>query len=591
MADNYLGISLSHDASVSLHDTSGKLIFALQEERISRVKNHYGIPRASLHSLLEFCKADYLKVVIGSHNELDFSGASRFLALLDNNPSMKEGTLTDKSFYIYPGFKQPVSTNPPKFLIERKLLQLISQTAPKIECDFIWENHHDSHLGCAIAEASGVPHLLVSLDGAGDGESGAISVGSRNLQMQNLARVSELDSLGLLYSAVTARYNFMPTRHEGKITGLAAFGDDQKIVNLFDDFINVASGKPNLQYKKYQTESKYTKILKKILVLRDTTEPTSMRDFVHNVALLCRKYPDLAFGIQESLEKSVVEIISFWRDQTHLKHLSLSGGVFSNVKLNQRITEISGIKTVKVFPNMGDGGISAGGVWSYLNRNGQLSQDDLYSDMYLAPPINPLTEIGLAMGDPMLNVQELNSSELLGLAAQEVASNKLVAVHWGEMEFGPRALGNRSLILDPRNAEIKISANKRLRRTEFMPFAPIVTLEYFDTYFETNNESLQPFFYMTMTCNVREMYRSQIPAVTHIDGTARPQIVSSRSNPKIYELLHSYGKLTGLYVLVNTSLNIHEEPINYSLENSLSALKRDAFDVLYFENWRIALKN
>jgi carbamoyltransferase len=159
------------------------------------------------------------------------------------------------------------------------------------------------------------------------------------------------------------------------------------------------------------------------------------------------------------------------------------------------------------------------------------------------------------------------------------------------MEFGPRALGNRSILIDPRKANVNQTVNKRLKRTEFMPFAPIVLENYFDLYFESQNVSKQPFYYMTSTCMVRPEYRSAIPAVTHVDGTARPQIVTKESNAIVTQILEEFCLLTGVPVLVNTSFNVHEEPINFQLEDSLEALERNAVDMIYTNHGRITLRN
>jgi carbamoyltransferase len=158
------------------------------------------------------------------------------------------------------------------------------------------------------------------------------------------------------------------------------------------------------------------------------------------------------------------------------------------------------------------------------------------------------------------------------------------------MEFGPRALGNRSILADPRSRDILNTLNQRLKRTEFMPFAPMVTDTSFREYFWTQNNSLQPFEYMAMTCKVNDKFQKLIPAVTHVDGTARPQIVSRSGNPLIYSILENFQVLTGIPVLVNTSLNIHEEPINYGVTDSLNGLQKSAFDTLVFKNMLISKK-
>jgi carbamoyltransferase len=205
--------------------------------------------------------------------------------------------------------------------------------------------------------------------------------------------------------------------------------------------------------------------------------------------------------------------------------------------------------------------------------------------MFLAPEYSPSPDFS------GLNVVALPPESMFKDIAIEIADGRLVAVHQGRMEFGPRALGNRSLLLDPRDQEILIRTNKRLKRTEFMPFAPMVLSHEFNNYFETKNATMQPFEYMTMTCKVRDEVVSRIPAVTHVDQTARPQTVSLESNQFCFKILESFQAITGLPVLVNTSLNVHEEPINYALEDTLSCLRRGAIDVIYTENSRITLAN
>jgi carbamoyltransferase len=204
--------------------------------------------------------------------------------------------------------------------------------------------------------------------------------------------------------------------------------------------------------------------------------------------------------------------------------------------------------------------------------------------------LGPITDDKIDLSKFDLIVEEFGSSEIANLAASDIENGKLVAVHQNQMEFGPRALGNRSLLLDSRDRTIQVTANQRLRRTEFMPFAPMVLEREFDNFFETQNKTLTPFNYMTMTCNVRENKRHLIPAVTHIDGTARPQIINSDLNPLCNSIIEAFYAKTRIPILVNTSLNVHEEPINYSLEDSISCLRRRIIDVIYTDTVRIKLK-
>jgi carbamoyltransferase len=214
--------------------------------------------------------------------------------------------------------------------------------------------------------------------------------------------------------------------------------------------------------------------------------------------------------------------------------------------------------------------------------------------MYLAPPSKQEDEISLLaiQNSSEYEIEVLDSIEGISNSVTKILIlNKTIGIHSGNMEFGPRALGNRTLLVNPMYSENLTMVNSRLKRTEFMPFAPVVTIEHFSEFFIAGEEiDLDPFRYMTMTCPVRIEKRELIPGVVHVDGTARPQIVSAESNPLIHAILLSFYTATGIPVLVNTSLNIHEEPINYKLRDSLRALKSGAIDYVLFENILISYK-
>lgn len=582
-----LGLSLSHDSSAALVSKEGSVHSALAEERISRKKNHIGLPVASITELLKSCDEPITNVVIGSHDLLDHHYVDRLLSGLDKNPSVPSGT----GLNPWPGYNKRANRfDNPKIVLEARIRSLIGEISGLENLRFDWINHHDSHLGCALGAAENSDSLLLSLDGSGDGESGAIArlrSSSGNLQFENLARIPAVDSLGNLYTAITRKYNFKPSQHEGKITGLAAFGSYSAAVDVLLEFVRVENGLPKIRYTP-GLKGKVFKVLSRKLGVRRKLL-SSMDEIVSLAEENTSNYEDLAFAIQYVLEKSVLEIVTHWLEKTDLRNVSLAGGVFANVKLNQKISELKHVDTMNVFPNMGDGGIAIGGTWSYLSRLNELKSSALgsfYSSMYLAP-----------IQDATPNIPEkfdfalLDSNSLAIDAAKKLSEGFICGVHLNSMEFGPRALGNRSILIDPRKANVNQTVNKRLKRTEFMPFAPIVLENYFDLYFESQNVSKQPFYYMTSTCMVRPEYRSAIPAVTHVDGTARPQIVTKESNAIVTQILEEFCLLTGVPVLVNTSFNVHEEPINFQLEDSLEALERNAVDMIYTNHGRITLRN
>jgi len=581
-----LGLNIAHDASASLTTSDGVALFSIGEERLSRIKNHIGIPRKSIEAILGCVDVrEIRKIVIGGQNSLSYSNAIRMVADLEKNPSNPEGTWKRPA----PGFNanwESYRSNP-KSLIEESIIDLLPEKLKKI--DFFWENHHDSHIGCAISATQNKNSILLSLDGEGDGESGAISI-QHSGKIDSLLRIPTIDSLGLMYSAITKRYNFVPGKHEGKITGLAAFGKYSAAVEILKQHVIVDNGAP----KVIRVDTLKDKFMHLVLnELGFTNKHFRTLDQIADLASSkTTSYSDLAYAIQFVLEESVLEILDFWTKKTQVFNVSLAGGVFSNVKLNQKISESGNILDVNVFPNMGDGGIALGGIWSHLSSKNQLSKDRLYGSMYLAPHDELSDQILLESlkNDLQVIYKKLDFSNLFHSIAEDIANGKLVAIHNGPMEFGPRALGNRSLLLDPRRKEIVKYANDRLKRTEFMPFAPVIKEESFFDYFQISpTQSLQPFYFMAMTCNVKQEVQPLIPAVVHIDGTARPQVVTKSINHYLYKILDEFHGKTGIPILVNTSLNVHEEPINCSIGDTIKALKSSNIDVAYFGEVKIEL--
>ena len=573
----FLGINLSHGSSACLTHSDGRIIYALEEERLSRVKNHVGIPKKAIELILSKAPKDHLVgVIIGSHSNISSEDAIRFLIALEENPSNPPG----RSYPPHPGSKWTHSGDP-KTVIENKIGEILRLSG--FNCpEFIWPKHHDSHLGTTLGTGVGANSLLVSFDGEGDGESGVIALLPSNKKLEQLVSFSSFDSLGYLYEAVTSKYNFKPNQHEGKITGLAAFGAWSEAVEILSSHITILNGSLEISYAKTVRAKKLNRLKR---LAKISSMPNSLAEIIDLASAASTKYEDLAYAVQNVLENSMLEILEYYADKTQSHDFALTGGVFANVKLNQKIAEAPFSREVYVFPNMGDGGISVGGVWSYLNTIGELSNENLYSDMFLAPEFNsPPSYSGLT-------IEALSPESKFTEIANEIANGRLVAIHQGRMEFGPRALGNRSLLLDPRNPEILVRTNKRLKRTEFMPFAPMVLESEFENYFETANATMQPFHFMTMTCKVKDEVVASIPAVTHVDQTARPQIVSRDSNEFCLRILEEFMKITGVPIVVNTSLNVHEEPINFSLEDSLSCLRRGAVDLIFTEDSKIWLAN
>ena len=320
----------------------------MSEERLSRIKNHSGVPRRSINLLLENFNDSISNIVIGSDSNIDLRKSRSKISQISNSPSSKEG---ENYPFPVPGFPRG-GVNNPKALIEQAILE--SSNKLDKDLDFAWINHHDSHLGQALSVSTSIPSLLISLDAHGDGESGAVSFKNQN-EITKLTRFKDLDSLGELYSSVTKRYNFKANHHEGKITGLAAFGNYSKAVDVLLKYVSVSSGNIDIKHlkgfkKRFVERAMPFKLTKKF--------STSMDNLISIAEAKSNNYADLAFAVQIVLEESVLEITRYWKNRTNARGLSLAGGVFANVKLNQRLAEELNFESVRIFPNMGDGGIS-----------------------------------------------------------------------------------------------------------------------------------------------------------------------------------------------------------------------------------------
>jgi carbamoyltransferase len=270
---------------------------------------------------------------------------------------------------------------------------------------------------------------------------------------------------------------------------------------------------------------------------------------------------DVAASIQKVLEDKMLLSVSRLLRHYPAKHLGVAGGVFANVRLNRVLAEQLDLEEIFVFPPMGDEGLPIGGSLVYLlERDGiahWLKQRRRLKDVYLGrdytaaadPILSAIPGIRRLAGDPIEHT------------AKRLAVGEIGAIYTGRMEYGPRALGARSILANPSRRETHDLLNTRLDRTEFMPFAPVIAADRASEVFDVNKVNAYACRFMTITCNVRPNWRDRIAAVVHVDGSARPQTILRESNPLYFDILMAFEKITGIPVLVNTSFNVHEEPI------------------------------
>ena len=296
---------------------------------------------------------------------------------------------------------------------------------------------------------------------------------------------------------------------------------------------------------------------------------------------------DVAAGIQRHFENEIVRCVRAYVRRWGLERVALAGGCFANVRVNQVIREAPEVENVYVFPQMGDGGGGAGAAlwwWSRLEEASQARPTAL-ERVYLGPAFTSERCRAALEGEPRVHWRR--SDDIDAELARRLADGRIVARFRGPMEYGPRALGNRSILYKPTDPTVNDWLNKRLDRTEYMPFAPSVLEEYAGDYFQGWRPEDRAAWFMTATYHVTPLCRRLAPAVVHLDGTARPQVVCRRHNPTYWRLIDLYRRRTGLAIVLNTSFNMHEQPIVCTPEEALRAFLAARLDVMGLEDYLV----
>jgi carbamoyltransferase len=416
-------------------------------------------------------------------------------------------------------------------------------------------NHHFAHGIPAYFFSDHEDALIYTADGFGDdvaysartargGHIDLVFGGDENLNLP-----MKVNSVGLLYNMFTEALGFIVNRHEGKLTGLSAFGEPKAGDELIAHFTVDERGEAATDYPHY----------------------TAMRD--HAFAI-CRRLSreDAAASVQTATEHVICRAIETLVRNSGLTSLALGGGVFSNVKLNRAVLETTAAKNVFVFPAMGDEGLPVGACLLYLHERDGPERWAAKRYRLAQLCLGRNHDAGFATAAGRHREIAADRERPVEKAVDALIDGEVVAIYTDRMEFGPRALGARSILASPVRREVNDTINKRLNRSEFMPFAPVVLAEHVASIFDIHDGNAHAARFMTITCAVRPEWRDRIPAVVHVDGSARPQIIDGDDLPLYRQVLELFYKRTGLPVLVNTSFNVHEEPIVDTPEQALTAL-------------------
>lgn len=546
-----LGIADNHDAGAALVQ-NGQLVAAVSQERIDRVKNSGAFPWGAIDTVLDQVGARYGdidRVAVGSA----FTPSWLLRRFPKFHSKRKQGGQFDPLLNAYVVYQSLLKRTALHTLeveaCERVLVGRFRDrgiTNARVEL----MDHHSAHAHAAYRFQPNPTSLVLTVDAMGDGVTCTVSVGQYG-QIDRHWRQSGFAAINTYYSRVTEWLGFTPNRHEGKITGLAAYADPPP--DLLEHFRSQLSfegpGFSRINYfKRQHPQDAFYSFLE-----RFTRE-------------------EVAAALQANLEAAVVAFVRFWVDKTGVRDVSACGGIFANVKMNQRIAELAEVDSLNVFPHMGDGGLAMGAAAGVAG----IPPHSLES-MYLGPKYSRaqiMREMNIAQVKPS------SSANLSDRVAELLADGKVVARFDGGMEFGPRALGNRSVLASPIDPDVNDWLNQRLQRTEFMPFAPVVLEEDADRLFVGVDKAPEAARFMAVCFECTDEMKRLAPGCVHVDGTARPQIVRPGDNHGYANILRQFKARTGVPALINTSFNMHEEPIVCSPHDAIRAWKKAELDGL-----------
>jgi carbamoyltransferase len=558
-----LGISFAIDSGAALVDR-GTVVSAVNEERLSRKKFQSGFPLRTVAEVLRLAgNPPVERVVLASTTwsapvdldaqSFDFPDFQQRVLAIAGRAGVQRLAL-GSAFGVglfRTVFGAMLEARLPAF---RRALREMGVYAPITAVD-----HHRAHAAAAAYTSGWDDALVVTADGLGDGLCASVYV-KRGSRLDRVAEVPCFHSLGVFYTYVTHMMGFKFGR-EGKITGLAAHGDPRAALPVFQRYVTFDAEKGTIRNLARGIGADYA-------TLKRDLEP------------FCRE--DVAAAVQALFEDSLSAFAGHYLRKTGMRRLALAGGVFANVRVNQVLRELPEVDAVWVYPHMGDGGGAAGAALSAFYADHRLPATDRATrrlpTLYLGPAFSDADVDRAVQGLRGVDVKEVADPEVE--AARLLAQGRVVARVSGPMEYGPRALGNRSILFHASDKTVNDWLNKRLRRTEFMPFAPVVLEEEASLWLSGWEPDHVAARYMTVTYRATPRCVKLAPAVVHVDGTLRPQVLRAEDNPAFHRLLEEYRRLTGLGILINTSFNLHEEPIVCSPADAVRAFDQALLDVL-----------
>jgi len=578
-----LGISAYYHDSAACLLKDAEIIAAAQEERFSRIKNDESFPTEAIKFCLKFANISLAEV---DH------------VVFYEKPFLKFERLLETYVHFAPrGLKSFLKAMPiwlkDKLFIKKNIAKALHNIDPNWEKSrtILFTDHHHAHAASTFYPSPFEQAVVLTVDGVGEWTTTAVSIGS-SAKLTLKKEINFPNSLGLLYSAFTYYLGFKVNSDEYKVMGLASYGTPVYKQLIYDHLIDVKADGSfllNMDYFDYCTGLKMTnKKFDKLFGHPARAKGDELLAF----------HKDMASSIQKVTEEIMIKLTQSLYREFKIDNLCIAGGVALNCIINSAIRQHSGFKHIWVQPAAGDAGGALGAAYSvfYEHLSGVRNVDPQADGMKqsLLGPSYTQHEVIKALSVYGLNYEEVDHELYYRKIATYLADGKVIAYFRGRTEFGPRALGCRSILADPRNSEMKAILNAKIKfRESFRPFAPAILAEFADLYFREGSKNRYMLFTENYLGNSNGYQLSDavlIPGAVHVDGTARVQLVSKAHHPDFHQLITAFYNLTGCPAVINTSLNVMNEPMASSPEDAIRCFLNTEIDVLAIEGLLIEKK-
>ena len=549
-------ISQGHDAAAALV-IDGVTVAAAAEERFNRQKHSAKFPARAIRFCLSQAGLSLQDVDEIAHG-FDYAPYRKIYAIDATTARLYWGAFSREALLAQ---------------VERDLPGFPEERVHHV-------NHHLAHAASAYFTSGWDECLVIVLDGMGETQSASI-YHAHDGKLDKLHEISAQDSIGILYSLVTLHLGFDFNSDEYKIMGLAPYGDPERFRAFFEQAVQLCPDGsiriPALRLNRTRDEREHYTASRRHLEDNLIKERRPEQDITD-------EHCDVAAALQECLDKVMLHICGHFGGALGLRRLALAGGVALNCTANGRLMRSGLFDEIYVQPAAGDDGSALGAALYRASRAGEI-HNVRFTPPFLGPA-HSMEKIEASLGEfgDCIQVRRYDTlAETCTEAARLIAEGRVIAWYRGRMEFGPRALGHRSILADPGRPEMRDRINAMVKMREaFRPFAPAVSLEQVGQWFDLPPMTELP--YMITTVDVRDEYRSQLPAITHVNGSARVQTVASKDNPAFHALLQAVGRITGREMVLNTSFNVKGQPIVNTPQEAICTFLGTGIEFLFLEN-------